>query len=179
MRKLAPLDAAIVEYDTTSSYGRSSKDLPSCQRDLVVNALLDGYRKQNRSPSQKLLGDALCWTARQAMFDIVKRLLDDGVDVNTRGQYEQTPLLAVLNWFNIGPYEDNRSAGAETRRRKLDVVKLLLARGANPNLSDRHGNALWYASEHLKDRELIELLNNAGREAATPGSQDAAHPSGK
>jgi len=157
--KLTPLDAAMAEYpDSSSSYGRALKELPPCRRDLVVILLIDAYQKQEKKPPQKALDKALCWAAGQGAFDTVKRLLDAGANANARGQHERTPLVEAVLQFRNRSY-DNRSAQAEKRKQHVAVIKLLMVRGADPNLGDRNGNALLYAQEYRGDKEFVELLS--------------------
>jgi ankyrin repeat protein len=87
---------------------------------------------------------ALIDAARQGDLKQVQNLLDGGADINTRGYYGATPLMAAS------------SAG------NFDVVKLLLGQGADLNAKNNKGStALRLASEkgHIK---IVELLKARG-----------------
>jgi ankyrin repeat protein len=168
--KRTPLEAATAEYpDSSTSYGRTLKDVPPCRRDLVAILLIDAYQKQAKKPPQKALDKALCWAAGQGAFDVVKRLLDAGANVNGRGQYERTALVEAVFQFHNRSH-GNRSAQAEKRKQHVAVIKLLMARGADPNLGDRNGNALWYARDYRGDKEFVELLSKPDNRTA-PNSE--------
>ena len=158
-KKLTPLDAAASPHtETLPSYGRALKELPPCRRDLVALLLLDAYRKQDKRPSQKTLNGVLCWAAGQGAGELVKRLLDAGAEVNARGQYDRTPLVEAVFQFQNRPYP-TRAERVEKHEQHAAVIKLLMARGADPNLGDRNGNALWYAQKYREDKEFVELLS--------------------
>ncbi len=165
--KHTPLDTASGNSDSTWAYGRGPKDLPPCRPDLVVTLLLDAYQKQKQRPPQASLDKALCWAAGQGAFDVVQRLVQAGANVNARGQYERTPLVEAVSQFANRSY-DSRSAQAEKRKQHVAIIKLLMARSADPNLGDRNGSALWYAREHRKDKEFVDLLSQPNS-AAKPG----------
>lgn len=77
-------------------------------------------------------------------LSVVERLIESGVDVNTK----------LCGWLgpplNIASFYDH-----------LPIVKLLLARGANPNGYDDRGSALQIASENGSDH-IVQLLLEHG-----------------
>src|SRR5258705_13671604 len=76
---------------------------------------------QSSAPGDK--ADALAAAARKGDAAIVKKLLDDGVDVNTRYRYGATVLAYACD------------------RGHVDVVKLLIDRGADVHVKDTFYNA--------------------------------------
>ena len=78
--------------------------------------------------------------------DVVKFLLEHGVDVNIRDRDGQTPLYwAVANHNNV------------------EVVRLLLEKGANPNISDGHtGSTPLYRAAAWGCVEIVTLLIKYG-----------------
>jgi len=95
--------------------------------------------------------DALSAAARKGDAAAVSKLLDEGVDVNTKFRYGVTALSFAADHGN------------------LEVVKVLLARGADPNAKDTFYNATpltWAASPAQKRKpehaQIVGLLLKAG-----------------
>jgi ankyrin repeat protein len=91
--------------------------------------------------------DALSQAARKGDAAAVKKLLDEGVDVNTKFRYDRTALSFAAD------------------RGHVDVVKLLIDRGADPNIKDTFYGAtpLAWAVSPAMDRtphhtEVVRLL---------------------
>jgi hypothetical protein len=90
-------------------------------RRIVVSAmfvLLTAVAAAAQSTSAGDKADALAEAARRGDPAVVKKLLDDGVDVNTKFRYGATALSYACD------------------RGHVDVVKLLLDRGADVNVKD-------------------------------------------
>jgi ankyrin repeat protein len=102
--------------------------------------------------------DALWQAARKGDAPAVEKLLDEGVDVNTKFRYGTTALSYACD------------------RGNLEVVRLLLERGADPNVKDTFYGAtpLGWASSPAQARkpehaEIVRLLLKRG----ASGQQDA------
>src|SRR6186713_3305361 len=80
-----------------------------------------GAAPRPQSPSDK--ADALSDAARKGDAAAVKKLLDEGVDVNTKFRYDRTALSFAAD------------------RGHVDVVKVLLDRGADVTIKDTFYNA--------------------------------------
>src|SRR4029077_8849458 len=116
---------------------------------------------QSSAPSAK--ADALAEAARKGDAAVVKTLLDEGVDVNTKYRYGATALAYACD------------------RGHLDVVKLLLDRGAEVNLKDTFYGAtpLTWASSPAMGRtpqhaEIVGLLLKRGAQGQADALQSAA-----
>jgi ankyrin repeat protein len=103
-------------------------------------------------------GDALSEAARKGDAAAVKKLLDEGVDVNTKFRYGATALSYACD------------------RGHLDVVKLLIDRGADVNVKDTfyHATPLTWAVSPAMGRkpqhaEVVRLLLQHGAQ----GKDDA------
>jgi uncharacterized protein len=90
---------------------------------------------------------------------LVKLLLDHGADPNRRTK----PGVPSLNfWRDVrtrGETPLHRAAAFSPR----ETIELLLAAGADPTLRDVNGDSpLGWASWHLRERTIIDLLNSEG-----------------
>jgi hypothetical protein len=106
---------------------------------------------QSSGPSDK--ADALWEAARKGDVPTVKKLLDEGVDVDTKFRYGATALSYACD------------------RGNLDVVKILLERGADVNVKDTFYGATpltWAASPAMARTphhpEIVKLLLEHGAE---------------
>ncbi len=87
---------------------------------------------------------------------LVKLLLDHGADPNAKTK----PRVKSYNFWR-----DVRTRGETPLHRAAayapaETVKLLLAAGANRTIRDVNGDSpLGWASWHLRDREIVDLLN--------------------
>lgn len=111
-------------------------------------------------------------------------LLDRGADVNAIDESGKTPIFKALERQHIPLAELLLAQGAEIEHtdtlhgrtplhyavidEKLNAVRWLLDKGANPDVLDKHGSGLIELSVHDtskrtgKSLELIQLLNNVG-----------------
>jgi ankyrin repeat protein len=119
---------------------------------LVMLSAVTGLA-QSPAPSDK--ADALAAAARKGDAAVVKKLLDEGVDVNTKYRYGATALS----------YASDRG--------HLDVVKLLLDRGADVHVKDTFYGATpltWAVSPAMGRKpqhvEVVRLLLAKGGYAA-------------
>lgn len=118
---------------------------------------------QSSAPSDK--ADALAEAARKGDAIAVKKLLDAGVDVNTKYRYGATALSYACD------------------RGHLDVVKLLVERGADVNVKDTFYNATpltWAVNPAMGRKpqhpDVVKLLlqhGAQGRDQALMGATSA------
>jgi hypothetical protein len=118
-----------------------------CFAALMLTVVI--VRAQSAAVSDK--ADAFADAARKGDAAAVKRLLDEGVGVNTKFRYEATALSYACD------------------RGHLDVVKLLLERGAEVNVEDTfyHATPLTWAVNPAMGRkpqhaEIVGLLLKRG-----------------
>jgi hypothetical protein len=112
----------------------------------------------SQTPSRTEKAEALAAAARKGDAAAVTKLLDEGVDVNTKFRYGTTALSFAAD------------------HGQLEVVKVLLARGANVNVKDTFYGATpltWAVSPALTRKpehaEIVGLLLKHGAE----GKEDA------
>ena len=85
-------------------------------------------------------GEQLLSATRKGDLVAVKRLLDDGADVNTRTRYASTPLFFACD------------------RGHLEIARLLIARGADLNAKDNFYNATALSLAMSKKHQAIVSL---------------------
>ena len=88
-------------------------------------------------------------------FDLAAMLLDSGADPNLVSDAGVSPLYATLNvqWAPIAAYPQPR-AHLQQSRTYLDVMKLLLERGADPNA--RVHRKVWYSGYNFDQSGVDE-----------------------
>jgi hypothetical protein len=118
---------------------------------IVILVLLNTLAGGAQSSVTTDKADALAEAARKGDAAIVKKLLDEGVDVNTKFRYGATALS----------YASDRG--------HLDVVKLLVDRGADVNVKDTFYNATpltWAVNPAMGRKpqhpEVVRLLLQRG-----------------
>lgn len=113
------------------------------KRETNTQALTENVRRLEQQGRAEV---ALCEAARWDLHSEVSRLLDNGVDVNSRGSGGATPLMY-------------------TRSKKM--AQLLLNRGANVNATDELGRTplIWFLMGLSKERDAVayvQVLIDAG-----------------
>ena len=122
---------------------------------LVLATAIVGLAQS--SPAAADRAEAFAEAARKGDAATVKKLLDEGVDVNTKFRYGATALSYACD------------------RGHLDVVKLLLDRGADVNVRDTFYNATpltWAVSPNMGRKpqhpEIVRLLLQHGAQGKGP-----------
>jgi ankyrin repeat protein len=121
-------------------------------RNTIVGAMLTLLAATAAAAQQTTeKADALSDAARKGDAAAVRKLLDDGVDANTKFRYDRTALSFAAD------------------RGHVDVVRLLLDRGADVNAADTfyHATALTWAVSPAMDRKpehaaVVRLLLQHG-----------------
>ena len=101
---------------------------------------------------------ALTAAARLGKADTVRLLLDRGVDASTRTKRRMTPLTAVA----VGPGFRKASGKSPAGDSYLEVVKLLLEKGAEVDAANWQGRTLLMAAAKEGHPEIAELLLEKG-----------------
>jgi ankyrin repeat protein len=90
---------------------------------------------------------ALHWAVRTQNFEQVKYLLQQGVNVNARNYYAETPLVLALKTI---PHNADLASS---------ITQALIAAGANTQAVDSNGNTvLYYALQNAAPITIIDLL---------------------
>lgn len=89
-------------------------------------------------------------------YEAVAQQLSTNIDINASGNLYSTPLITAIHYQN------------------RDIIKLLLANGADPNKADREALEPLKEAIKLKDYEIVRLLLNSGADPAQ-GECDALY----
>ncbi|XP_055308574.1 myotrophin-like, partial [Sitodiplosis mosellana] len=90
---------------------------------------------------------AIHWAARLGKADTVKLLIENGANVNARGQYNRTPLYYAVD---------------SPEATKLEVVKVLLENGANVDVKDDYGSTPLAKAAQIGHKKIVEQLIKNG-----------------
>jgi len=97
---------------------------------------------------------SLALSIRRGNASEVIRLLDAGTPVDERsGRYQETPLMVAA------------------RRGTLDLVKMLLARGANVNASSPYAGTALHAAAYRGRLDICQALIAAGADVNAPNEE--------
>ena len=120
----------------------------------AARALVDGGADVNR-PSPGDRATPLLVSLINGHFDLAAMLLEKGADPNLLSEAGVSPLYAALNvqWAPIAAYPQPRSH-LQQERTYLDVLKLLLDRGADPNARVRH--KVWFSGYNFDQSGVDE-----------------------
>jgi len=153
-------------------------------RRILIGALLvllSALPAAAQSPAPGDKADALAAAARKGDAAVVKKLLDEGVDVNTKYRYGATALsyacdrghvevvkllidrgadvLVKDTFYNATPLTWAVSPATGRKPQHVDVVRLLLAKGGYD--AETLSNALAAATRD-EQPEMVALLERAG-----------------
>jgi ankyrin repeat protein len=87
-------------------------------------------------------------------LDKVIFFIDEGADVNTINNLGSTPLLTAFPFF---PAKDILK-----RTTEKEIIKVLLAAGADPNVKDHYGKIALHHAALQEDTEYVRMLIYAG-----------------
>ena len=121
----------------------------------AVAALVEGGVAVNQpSPGDK--ATPLLVALINGHFDVAAYLLDHGADANLVSDAGVSPLYATLNvqWAPIAAYPQPR-AHLQQSRTYLDVMRLLIEKGADPN--QRLKRKVWYSSYNFDQSSVDEI----------------------
>ena len=92
----------------------------------------------------------LLWAARENHTEMATMLLDLGTDIN-----EQQPMTSTSSKASALHVAAQKGA--------VDIVRLLIERGVDQTLRDKHNNTALALAEKKKDVEIISLLGGESK----------------
>ena len=155
---------------------------------IVLSLVLAGCGgKKKLNPA---LNDKILEACDKGNLEEVKKLINDGADVNAKGSFDKTPLLNAYKHITIIPVLLDNGANIDAQdsqrltalmlaifNRTYDCAKLLINKGANVNLKSENGwTALMYACSVIKyefeePAALIKLLIAKGADKTVKNSE--------
>jgi len=139
--KQAPLIEAIQSKDAAKVKQLLKAGADPNARLIIVEKASAG---ENRPGGNTRPGATALELAARESVSLVQLLLDYKADPNGRGDYYWTPLIAACQGRDLG------------------IVKLLLKRGAKPNLMNGHGDTAIIFSANTDQVEQVRALIKAG-----------------
>ncbi len=124
----------------------------------------DTKKSQN---SMKLL-DSI--SSSKTTIEDVKKLIQDGANVNYKDRYEKTVLMEALNVLDEKTYNEFKGNGLiESNsnyrayiQQRLDIVEFLLQNGADINAKDKYGKNLLFIAIRRNQPDILEYLLKKG-----------------
>lgn len=102
----------------------------------------------------QLLHNAVQRAAPDAV-ELVRMLLDKGAPINSIQYKNHAPSWRDRCFFGLGtPLHYAANDG------RVDLVSLLLSRGADPTILDTKGRTVLQSAEHYRQSDVIELLRS-------------------
>jgi uncharacterized protein len=125
------------------------------------NAFVDNIPTSRRSAlnltPRTTFATALARAGFSADMELVRLLLSYGADPNIISSHNETPLMQAAGYAWIDGYSRGKS-NAE----RLEVLKLLMAMGANVNAADDWGITALMAAGNFGDPNIVEYLISVG-----------------
>nr|CEG03602.1 unnamed protein product [Fusarium acuminatum CS5907] len=142
-------------------YGNSLQAASSNSNLEVVQLLLDRGADINAQGGQ--YGNALQAASSNNNLEVVQLLLDRGANINAQGGQYGNALQAALSKGNLEGGEYGDALQAASSRGYIEIVQLLLDKGADVNAQGgRYGNALQAAAISNGNSEVVQLLLDKG-----------------
>lgn len=130
------------------------------QHKALIERLEKKYAAYNRyyapTPAGASIDERLLYAVGHSDLQEVKTLLEQGAAVNGTDDEGKTPLIVA---FWVGG-----------SKKALEIVKLLLAQGADIDIKAKDGVTALYCAVQSGEDEFIELLLDAGADAALAAS---------
>ena len=111
-------------------------------REIIPALAAKGFTYEHKENVERPLGEL-----RDAELDVIRAVLDSGADPNEVGRVLTLSLPALANYAGLN---------------RADAVKLLLERGANPNLAGNKGQTALMTAAMTRNPDLIRTLLKAG-----------------
>ena len=173
------LIASGANVDRADKQDRTALDIASMRGHLkIIESLVNVGGKSVQANSE-----ALMFAAKEGHHSIVKHLIASGAHVNTKGEYNRTPLhnasigghLNVVNILlnagaNVDEIDEDHSTALMLAAHKghHSIVSQLIANGANVDKKNGVGRTPLLVASEERHLEVIEKLLSAGAKVNEP-----------
>jgi ankyrin repeat protein len=127
--------------------------------DVAIDDLADDIAHLLMEKKAQPTARTLFYAAKRANIEAIKYCLENKINVNERGFDGFSPLLAAVSeaheYLNIA---DPTQSDARRYTRFAEVVQLLLAAGANPNLTSDSAQTPLHAAASFGEYEIAKLI---------------------
>lgn len=130
----------------------SSSSSPPPRPIATLRAKKPKRKKTKAEIIQQKKNDELSWATKEGRIDDVEKLLAQGAQVNGLSSTGRRPLCQAVEWASHA--SKSIDCEGEEPDESVPLIKLLLARGANPNLKNKHWD---YESDRLGPDEQSPL----------------------
>jgi ankyrin repeat protein len=109
-------------------------------------------------------------------LETIKKLLENGVNINIKDQYGETPLFKIIDYINDIKWKDENGNYGETSDESIEIVqiivpkidiriiKYLLELGADPNIEDNGGSRCLKDVVYTFRSDIFKLFLEYGAE---------------
>jgi ankyrin repeat protein len=99
-------------------------------------------------------------------YGTVSALLEHGAKINARDKEGETALMYAIRAAQHDPIrligDDQKKKELESQERYVELIKLLIDKGADVNARDSSGETALAFAQRMKRQEIVELLRKAG-----------------
>ena len=131
-------------------HGSNLYDLASAGGHLEILELLDSLNVQNNHPFHAAAGKGDLWS--------IKKMLKNGRPIDERDAFGATPLIIA------------------TVSGKVDIVKFLLGKKADPRIEAKDGYTMMHAAAFSGKKELVQLAYDLGLDINARYGKDGVTP---
>ena len=148
--------------------------------------LIENGAKLTTAKQKELAGEVLLKAAKNNDIDVVRSLIAQGVDVNTKDKYGQTPLhhavyhsapneelikLLIENKADVNA-KDNDDNTPLHYAKSVTIAKLLINNGADINAKSKYGRNVLDKAESQGNSDMVKMLTELGLKHSDKFKQD-------
>lgn len=155
----------------------------------IVRKLIEAGANVNHRTSTKRGSTVLCFAVGGGNTNVIQAVLDRGADINGKSRDGTTPLILAANkgWLNLTEFLLAKGADvdlfglvdsrgwtwnaliAAVDKGHLDVVRVLLKHGSNPNATNNNGLTAFMEVAKRPHPEAVKLLIQSGANVNAAG----------
>lgn len=144
------LIASKVDANRQDKFGETPLHKATSNGNLLVIDILLNYKAKTDIRDKKG-GTAFFSAIRAQNYPVVEFLISRGIEVNVPDEDGKIPLMvafdyanSVVDFFSEQTFENPVIPQLDTTQSAPKIIKLLIDKGANPNIADRDGNTAFH-----------------------------------